>query len=122
MRQIYGLGYTVLSSKRNYIFRKVVPERFSRQFYLYKKGSVGPENMMIHIIKFEAAKSIVKNKIKDEISNSSILFNVNIKRKYDEISQGMVTRSRRKQLPPDIAFDEILNESKYYKTKRDKNL
>ena len=44
---------------------------------------------MIHIIKFEAAKSIVKNKIKDEISNSSILFNVNIKRKYDEISQGM---------------------------------
>ncbi|KAL6597092.1 hypothetical protein U3516DRAFT_764652 [Neocallimastix sp. 'constans'] len=81
--------------------------------------------MMIHIIKFEAAKSIVKNKIKDEISNSSILFNVNIKRKYDEISQGMgliLTRSRRKQLPPDIAFDEILNESKYYKTKRDKNL
>ena len=44
---------------------------------------------MIHIIKFEAAKSIVKNKIKDEISNSSILFNVNIKRKYDEISQDM---------------------------------
>ena len=68
---------------------------------------------MIHIIKFEAAKSIVKNKIKDEISNSSIPFNANIKHKYDEISQGMgliclrynsiksqVTRSRRKQLPP----------------------
>ncbi|KAG4089039.1 hypothetical protein H8356DRAFT_1336877 [Neocallimastix lanati (nom. inval.)] len=46
--------------------------------------------------KFEAAKSIVKNKIKHEISN--------------------ITRSRRKQLPPDIiTFYEILNESKYYK-------
>ncbi|KAL6608912.1 hypothetical protein U3516DRAFT_873222 [Neocallimastix sp. 'constans'] len=85
--------------------------------------------------KFGAAKSIVKNKIKDEISKSSISFNVNIKRTYDEISQGMglicpgynsiksqVTRSRRKQLPPDITtFDEIPNESKYYKTKRDEN-
>ncbi|KAG4105748.1 hypothetical protein H8356DRAFT_1418532 [Neocallimastix lanati (nom. inval.)] len=85
--------------------------------------------------KFGAAKSIVKNKIKDEISKSSIPFNVNIKRTYDEISQGMglicpgynsiksqVTRSRRKQLPPDItSFDEIPNESKYYKTKRDEN-
>ncbi|KAG4090820.1 hypothetical protein H8356DRAFT_953975, partial [Neocallimastix lanati (nom. inval.)] len=85
--------------------------------------------------KFGAAKSVVKNKIKDEISNSSIPFNVNIKRKYDEISQGMglicpgynsfksqVTRSRRKQLPPNItAFDEIPNKSKYYKTKRDEN-
>ncbi|KAL6598165.1 hypothetical protein U3516DRAFT_847037 [Neocallimastix sp. 'constans'] len=31
--------------------------------------------------------------------------------------------SRRKQLPPDITtFDEISNESKYYKTKRDENL
>ncbi|KAG4086151.1 hypothetical protein H8356DRAFT_1434804 [Neocallimastix lanati (nom. inval.)] len=81
--------------------------------------------------KFGAAKSIVKNKIKDEISNSPIPFNVNIKRKYDEISQGMglihlgynsikfqVTKSRRKQLPPDITtFDEIPNESKYYITK-----
>ncbi|KAG4095490.1 hypothetical protein H8356DRAFT_1427095 [Neocallimastix lanati (nom. inval.)] len=85
--------------------------------------------------KFGAAKSIVKSKIKDEISKSSIPFNVNIKRTYDEISQGMglicpgynsiksqVTRSRRKQLPPDItSFDEIPNESKYYKTKRDEN-
>ncbi|KAL6599377.1 hypothetical protein U3516DRAFT_816711 [Neocallimastix sp. 'constans'] len=83
----------------------------------------------------QSAKSIVKNKIKDEISNSSIPFNVNIKRTYDEISQGMglicpgynsiksqITRSRRKQLPPDITtFDEIPNESKYYKTKRDEN-
>ncbi|KAL6598903.1 hypothetical protein U3516DRAFT_846173 [Neocallimastix sp. 'constans'] len=64
--------------------------------------------------KFEAAKSIVKNKNKDKISNSSISFNVNIKRKYDEISQDM--------LPSDIAtFDKISNESKYYKTKRDEN-
>ena len=39
--------------------------------------------------KFRAAKSIVKNKIIDEISNSSIPFNVNMKRKYDEISRGI---------------------------------
>ena len=39
--------------------------------------------------KFRAAKSIVKYKIKDEISKSSIPFNVNIKLTYDEISQGM---------------------------------
>ena len=31
--------------------------------------------------KFEAYKSIIKNKIKGEISNSSIPFNVNIKTK-----------------------------------------
>ncbi|KAG4101635.1 hypothetical protein H8356DRAFT_1421663 [Neocallimastix lanati (nom. inval.)] len=67
--------------------------------------------------KFEAAKSMVKNKIKDEISNSSIPFNANIKHKYDEISQGMgliclrynsiksqVTRSRRKQDETFIIF------------------
>jgi len=31
-----------------------------------------------------------------------------------------VTRNKRKQLPPDITtFDEIPNESKYYKAKRD---
>ena len=60
--------------------------------------------------KFGAAKSIAKKKIKDEISNSSIPFSLNIKRKYDEISQDMnlirlgynsiksqVTRSRRKK-------------------------
>ncbi|KAL6628192.1 hypothetical protein U3516DRAFT_809387 [Neocallimastix sp. 'constans'] len=71
--------------------------------------------------KFEAAKSIVKKKkIKDEISNSSIPFSLNIKR-YNSI-KSQVTRSRRKQLPPDITtFDKIPNESKYYKTKRDEN-
>ena len=67
--------------------------------------------------------------------NSSTPFNVNIKLKYDEISQGMglicprfnsiesqVTRNRRKQLPPDITtFDEIPNESIFYKTKKDEN-
>ncbi|KAL6631776.1 hypothetical protein U3516DRAFT_737393 [Neocallimastix sp. 'constans'] len=70
-----------------------------------------------------------------EILNSSTPFNVNIKLKYDEISQGMglicprfnsiesqVTRNRRKQLPPDITtFDEIPNESIFYKTKKDEN-
>ncbi|KAL6618628.1 hypothetical protein U3516DRAFT_746938 [Neocallimastix sp. 'constans'] len=54
--------------------------------------------------KFEATKSIVKNKIK--ISNSSISFNINIKRKYDKIFQGMARR-RRKHLPRNITtFDE----------------
>ena len=36
--------------------------------------------------------------------------------------ESQVTRNRRKQLPPDITtFDEIPNESKYYKTKRNEN-
>ena len=36
--------------------------------------------------------------------------------------KSQVTRSRRKPLPPDITtFDEIPNELKYYKTKRDEN-
>jgi len=40
---------------------------------------------------------------------------------YNSI-KSQVTRSRRKQLPPDITiFDEIPNESKYYNTKRDEN-
>ncbi|KAL6594428.1 hypothetical protein U3516DRAFT_804581 [Neocallimastix sp. 'constans'] len=77
------------------------------------------------ILEYDDSHNHLENKIEDDISNSSIPFNVNIKRKYDEISQGMgliLTRSRRKQLPPDIStFDEILNESKYYKTKRDEN-
>jgi len=49
-------------------------------------------HIIIHEIKFEAAKSIIKKKkkkIEDEISNSSIPFNVNIESKYDEISQDM---------------------------------
>ncbi|KAL6598032.1 hypothetical protein U3516DRAFT_787049 [Neocallimastix sp. 'constans'] len=94
------------------------------------------------ILEYDDSHNHLENKfgapqglIHDEISKSSIPFNVNIKRTYDEISQGMglicpgynsiksqVTRSRRKQLPPDItSFDEIPNESKYYKTKRDEN-
>ncbi|KAG4094781.1 hypothetical protein H8356DRAFT_1427660 [Neocallimastix lanati (nom. inval.)] len=62
---------------------------------------------------------------KYEISNSSIPFNVYIKRKYDDITQDMGLicpgyNSIKSQLPPDITtFDEIPNESKYYKTKRD---
>jgi len=40
---------------------------------------------------------------------------------YNSI-KSQVTRRRRKQLPPDITtLDEIPNESKYYKTKRDEN-
>ncbi|KAL6618257.1 hypothetical protein U3516DRAFT_864561 [Neocallimastix sp. 'constans'] len=78
--------------------------------------------MMTHIHnhlenKFEAAKSIVKNKkIKDEISNSLIPFNVMglICPGYNSIKSQVTKRRRRKQLPPDITtFDEIPNESKY---------
>jgi len=40
---------------------------------------------------------------------------------YNSI-KSQVIRSRRKQLPPGITtFDEIPNESKYYKTKSDEN-
>jgi len=40
---------------------------------------------------------------------------------YNSI-KSQVTRSKRKQLSPDITiFDEIPNESKYYKTKRNEN-
>ncbi|KAL6611904.1 hypothetical protein U3516DRAFT_870945 [Neocallimastix sp. 'constans'] len=109
--------------------RKDISKNINNQVIEYDDSHNHLEN------KFVAAKSIVKNKIKNEISNSSIPVNVNIKHKYDKISQGMglirsgynsiksqVTRSRRKQLPPDITtFDEIPNESKYYKTKRDEN-
>ncbi|KAG4094441.1 hypothetical protein H8356DRAFT_1333455 [Neocallimastix lanati (nom. inval.)] len=53
--------------------------------------------------KFEAAKSIVKNKIKNEISNSMGL----ICPDYNTI-KSKITRNRRKQLSPDIIiFDEI---------------
>ncbi|KAG4095625.1 hypothetical protein H8356DRAFT_1347933 [Neocallimastix lanati (nom. inval.)] len=63
--------------------------------------------------KFEVAKSI--------ISNSSIPFNVSLKRlicpRYNSIKSQVTRRRRRKQLPPNMTtFDEISNESKYYKT------
>jgi len=84
--------------------------------------------------KFEAAKSIVKNYLKMKFQIVQFLCNINIKHRFVEISQGMdlicpgynsiksqVTRSRRKQLPPNITtFDEILNESKYYIIKQKK--
>jgi len=41
------------------------------------------------ILEYDDSHNHLENKIEDDISNSSILFNVNIKRKYDEISQGM---------------------------------
>ncbi|KAG4106681.1 hypothetical protein H8356DRAFT_1340352 [Neocallimastix lanati (nom. inval.)] len=85
--------------------------------------------------KFEAAKSIVKNYLKMKFQIVQFLCNINIKHRFVEISQGMdlicpgynsiksqVTRSRRKQLPPNITtFDEILNESKYYIINKIKN-
>ncbi|KAG4088483.1 hypothetical protein H8356DRAFT_1432750 [Neocallimastix lanati (nom. inval.)] len=58
--------------------------------------------------KFEAAKSIVKNKIKDEIL--SINMNL-ICPRYNSIKS---------KLPPDLTtFDEIPNKSKCYKAKKE---
>ncbi|KAG4099365.1 hypothetical protein H8356DRAFT_1344155 [Neocallimastix lanati (nom. inval.)] len=91
-------------------------------------------NINNQILEYDDSLIILKINLK-QLNQFSIPFNVNIKCKYDEISQGMglicpgynsiksqVTRSRRKQIPPDITtFYEIPNESKYYKTKRDEN-
>ncbi|KAL6588378.1 hypothetical protein U3516DRAFT_863819 [Neocallimastix sp. 'constans'] len=65
--------------------------------------------------KIGVAKSIVKNKIKDEISNGSLPFNVNI-------NVNMMKFLKKKTATSCITtFDEIPNESNYYKTKRDEN-
>ncbi|KAG4108112.1 hypothetical protein H8356DRAFT_1334609 [Neocallimastix lanati (nom. inval.)] len=54
--------------------------------------------------------SIAKHKIKDEITKSSIPLGIKPKPIYNE------------QLPPDVTkFDEIPNESKYYKALRKGN-
>jgi len=86
--------------------------------------------------RYEASKSIVKCKITDKIINSPNPYNVNTKRVYDGLIEGMdifppydtiksqLARTKRKllELLPDIKnFDEIPDESEYYKTKSDES-
>jgi len=85
-----------------------------------------------HEQRYEASKSIIKCKITDKIINSPNPYNVNTKRVYDGLIEGMdifppydtiksqLARTKRKllELLPDIkTFDEIPDESEYYKTK-----
>ena len=83
----------------------------------------------------EATISILKHKIKDEIRKNPVLFDVKPKRIFNKVSQEMgficpeydtiksqITRNINKQLPSDITtFDEIPDESEYYKTKRNES-
>ncbi|OUM68916.1 hypothetical protein PIROE2DRAFT_3307 [Piromyces sp. E2] len=83
----------------------------------------------------DVSKSLVKHKIKDEIRNSSNPSDIKLKRTFDEISQeigyicpeyktitSQIIRYRNKQLFPDIkTFDEVPNESEYYKIIRNEN-
>ncbi|ORY20977.1 hypothetical protein LY90DRAFT_516377 [Neocallimastix californiae] len=79
-----------------------------------------------------ASKSLIKNKIKDEIKKSLIPSDIKSKRIFDKISQEIgyicpeyktiktqITRYKNKQLFPNVkTFDEVPNESEYYKTIR----
>ncbi|ORX66089.1 hypothetical protein BCR32DRAFT_250539 [Anaeromyces robustus] len=84
---------------------------------------------------FSTSISITKHKIKNEIRKSLIPLDMRPKRIYDEVSQELgficpeynsiksqLSRSRNKQLFPDIkTFEEIPDESEYYKTTRNEN-
>ena len=84
---------------------------------------------------FDASVSITKHKIKEEIRKSSIPMDLKPKHIYNEVSQEMgficpeynsirsqIIRKINKQLPPDVTtFDEIPEESEYYKTERGEN-
>jgi len=89
------------------------------------------ESLHNHLEKeYEASKSIVKHKIKDAIRKSPFSLDIKPKRIFNEVSLDMglicpefnsirtqIIRSQNKQLPPDITtFDEIPEESEYYKT------
>ena len=83
---------------------------------------------------YEASKSIVKRKIKETIRKSPFSLDIRPKSIFSKISQDMglicpefntirtqIIRSQNKQLPPDITtFEEIPEESKYYKKKKRK--
>ncbi|ORX64275.1 hypothetical protein BCR32DRAFT_251198 [Anaeromyces robustus] len=84
---------------------------------------------------FSTSISITKHKIKNEIRKSLIPLDMRPKRIYDEVSQELgficpeynsiksqLSRSRNKQLFPDIkTFEEIPDESEYYRTIRNEN-
>ncbi|KAL6613257.1 hypothetical protein U3516DRAFT_798001 [Neocallimastix sp. 'constans'] len=79
-----------------------------------------------------ASKSLIKHKIKDEIKKSLIPSDIKSKRIFDKISQKIgyicpeyktiktqITRYKNKQLFPNVkTFDEVPNETEYYKTIR----
>ncbi|KAG4082656.1 hypothetical protein H8356DRAFT_1327560 [Neocallimastix lanati (nom. inval.)] len=97
--QFLNMKVTNRNTVNNNNYKRIAINNNNNQLLEYDDSHNHLEN------KFEAAKSI---------------FNVYIKFIYDDISQGI--EEEEKQLPPDITtFDEILNESKYYKTKRDEN-
>ncbi|ORX52493.1 hypothetical protein BCR32DRAFT_251807 [Anaeromyces robustus] len=81
---------------------------------------------------FDASLSLIKHKIKEEIRKSTIPMDLKPRRIYNEVSQNMgiicpeydtirsqILRNINKQIHTDITtFDEIPNESIYYKTER----
>jgi len=81
----------------------------------------------------EVSKSLVKQKIKDEIRKSSIPFDIKLRRTFDEISEeigyicpeyktikSQITRYINKQLFPNIkTFNEVPNESEFYKKNKE---
>ena len=83
---------------------------------------------------YESSKSMVKHKIKETIRKSPFSLDIIPKRIFNKISQDMrlicpefnyiriqIIRRQNKQLPPDITtFEEIPEESKYYKKKKRK--
>ncbi len=84
---------------------------------------------------YDASISIAKHKFKEEIRKTLAPFDIKRKRIYNEISQeigficpeyktikSQISRNINKQLPPDVtSFDEIPDESEYYKTTRDED-
>jgi len=94
------------------------------------------ENLHNHFKKeYEASKSIVKHKIKETIRKSPFSLDIRPKHIFNEISQDMglicpefnsirtqIIRSQNKQLLSDITtFEEIPEESEYYKTENGDN-
>ncbi|OUM64051.1 hypothetical protein PIROE2DRAFT_9282 [Piromyces sp. E2] len=82
--------------------------------------------MNVNIIILIKKLMYLKHKIKDEIKNSSNPSDIKLKRTFDEIFQeiGYICHIEQlnKQLFPDIkTFDEVPNESEYYKTIRNEN-
>ncbi|ORX78183.1 hypothetical protein BCR32DRAFT_282500 [Anaeromyces robustus] len=81
---------------------------------------------------FDASLLLIKHKIKEEIRKSTIPMDLKPRRIYNEVSQNMgficpeydtirsqILRNINKQIHTDITtFDEIPNESIYYKTER----
>ncbi|KAL6608541.1 hypothetical protein U3516DRAFT_800092 [Neocallimastix sp. 'constans'] len=86
---------------------------------------------------YSVSLSVMKHKIKDEIKKHSNPFDIKRKRLYNEISKEMgfiypypeyisvktlILRSINKKLPSNVTtFNEIPNESEYYKTERNEN-